>query len=120
MSKDREPSQVYKKMPDEKHKEERTWTEEIEVAGHELVERVKELIQEGNVRRLIIRKPNGEVLFEVPLTASVVVGGVMIIYAPLFAALGAVAALLSAVKVEIVRIEKEEKPKDTIEIQKEE
>lgn len=42
----------------EKPKTGRTWTEEIEVAANELVDRVKELVQEGNVRRLIIRTPD--------------------------------------------------------------
>ena len=42
-------------MNDENKKESRTWAEEIEIAGKELVDRVQELIKEGNVRRLIIR-----------------------------------------------------------------
>lgn len=84
-------------------KKERTWVEEIEIAGSELVDRVKELIAEGNVRRLIIRKPSGEILMEVPLTVGVAVGGAMTIFAPLLVALGAMAALLAKVKVEIVR-----------------
>ena len=95
------------KMPEKS--ENRTWSEEIEIASSELVERVKELIMEGNVRRLIIRNPSGEILLEIPLTTGVVVGGVVgsvvIIYAPLIAALGAMAAFLSRVKVEIIRIE---------------
>ena len=84
-------------------KEERTWTEEVEIDGGELVDRVKELIEEGNVRRLIIRKPNDEILLEVPLTAGVAVGGVVTIFAPVLAALGAMAALLAEVKIQIVR-----------------
>jgi hypothetical protein len=86
-----------------KPKEESTWTEEIEIDGGELVNRVKELIEEGNVRRLIIRKPNDEILLEVPLTAGVAVGGVVTIFAPVLAALGAMAALLAKVKIQIVR-----------------
>lgn len=92
-------------MEEEETKEPSTWVEEIEIAGSELVERVKELIQEGNVRRIIIRKPNGVILLEIPLTAGVVVGGVVTIFAPLLAAIGAMAALLSDVRVEIVRVE---------------
>lgn len=87
--------------------EQRTWTEEIEVAAHELVERVKDLIEEGNVRRLIIRNPEGETVLEVPLTTGAVVGSVVTIFAPLLAALGAMAALLSRVRVEIVRADVE-------------
>lgn len=87
-------------------KEERTWIEEIEIAGSELVGRVKELIAEGNVRRLIIKKPNDDLLLEIPLTAGVAVGGVVTIMAPVLAALGAMAALLAKVKVQVVRVEK--------------
>jgi hypothetical protein len=79
------------------------WVEEIEVAGKDLVAQVKDLIEEGNVRRLIIRKPDGEILMEVPLTAGVVVGGAAVVFAPLFAALGALAAFLTQLKIEVVR-----------------
>ena len=91
----------------EKPKEERTWTEEIEVSANELVERAKELIEEGNVRRLIVRNLEGETVLEVPLTTGAVVGSVVTIFAPKLAALGAMAALLSRVTVEIVRTEVE-------------
>jgi diacylglycerol kinase family enzyme len=86
--------------------DEHTWTEQIEIAGSELVDRTKELIAEGNVRRLIIRTPDDEKLLEVPLTAGVVVGGAFTVLAPVLAALGAMAALLARVKVEIVRTER--------------
>jgi uncharacterized membrane protein len=85
--------------------EERTWTEEIEIAANELVDRVKELVQQGNVRRLIIRNSDDKLLLEIPLTAGVAVGGVVTLFAPLLAALGAMAALLARVKVQIVRSE---------------
>ncbi len=84
---------------------ERTWTEEIEMAGSDLVNRMKELVAEGNVRRLIIRNPNNEVILEIPLTAGVVVGGALTFFTPLLAALGAMTALLAKVKVEVVRVE---------------
>jgi hypothetical protein len=87
----------------------RTWTEEIVVAGGELVDRIKKLVAEGNVRKLIIRKPGGEVLLEVPLTAGVAVGGAVTILAPVLAALGALAALLAEVKVEVVRTDDSDK-----------
>ena len=86
--------------------DEHTWTEQIEIAGSELVDRTKELIAEGNVRRLIIRNPDDEKLLEVPLTTGVVVGGAFTIVAPILAALGAMAALLARVKIEIVRTER--------------
>ena len=89
-------------MSKEPLKQERTWSEEVVVAGHQLVERVKQLVADGNVRRLIIRKPSGESLMEIPLTAGVAVGGVFTIMAPILAALGALAALLAEVKIEVV------------------
>ena len=88
--------------------DEHTFTEQIEITGSELVERTKELIEEGNVRRLIIRNQEDEVLLEVPLTAGVVVGGAVTIVAPVLAALGALAALLTHVKIEVVRARKDE------------
>lgn len=92
-----------------KHKkEERTWTEVIDVYGKDLVDRVKELINAGNVRRLIIRKPGGDVLLEIPLTAGVAVGSVMTLFAPVLAGLGAMAALLTMVKIEVVRVKGED------------
>jgi len=81
-------------------------TEKVTLAGNQLVEYVKNLIAAGNVRRLIIRKPNDEVLLEVPLTAGVAVGGALTAMAPVLAALGAMAALLTQVKVEIVRTDR--------------
>lgn len=78
-------------------------SEKVTIAGNQLVEYVKNAIAAGNVRRLIIRKPNDEVLLEIPLTAGVAVGGVLTAMAPVLAALGAMAALLTQVKVEIVR-----------------
>lgn len=93
----------------EKKPEEHTWVEEVEIAGGQLVDRVKQLVAEGNVRRLIIRNADGGVLLEIPLTAGVVVGGVVTLFYPLLAALGALAALVVKVKVEIVRSDGGEK-----------
>ena len=90
-------------MSNEPEERDRSWTEEIKVTGSELVDRIKELVEEGNVRRLIIRKPDGESLLEIPLTAGVAVGGVVTIMAPVLAALGALAALIAEFKVEVVR-----------------
>jgi hypothetical protein len=90
----------------QKEEEEHTFSEQVEIAASELVDRTKELIEEGNVRRLIIRNPDDEVLLEVPLTTGVAVGGVVTLIAPVLAALGAMAALLTHVKVEIVRTKK--------------
>lgn len=80
-----------------------TWTEEIEVLGHEVVDRIKTLVAEGNVRRLILKASDGHVLMELPLTAGVAVGGAVTLVAPVLAAITALAGLLAHVKIEVVR-----------------
>jgi hypothetical protein len=92
-------------------KQERTWSEEIELAGTQLVDAVKGLIAEGNVRRLILRTPDNKVVLEIPLLAGAVVGGVVTVFAPLLTVIGAIASVLAHVKVEIVRTEETEPTK---------
>lgn len=93
-------------MHDELEKKDTDWKEEILVAGSKLVERIKELVAEGNVRKLIIRKPGGDSLLEIPLTAGVAVGGAVTIMAPVLAAIGALAALIQKFKLEVIRTDK--------------
>jgi len=64
--------------------------EEFKVSGEDVVRKVKELIKEGNVRRIIIKNEEGKTLVEFPLTVGVV-GAVLL---PVWAAIGAVAALV--------------------------
>lgn len=107
-------------MAKHENKNGKTWSEEIEIAGSQLVERVKDLLEESSVRRLIIRRPNGEVLLEVPLAAGAAVGGVLTVFAPLLAAIGAMAALVAQFKVEIVRdapVEKDEEVVQKIDVE---
>jgi hypothetical protein len=73
--------------------------EEFKVRGHEVIEKVKELVKEGNVRRIIIKDEKGKVLMEIPVTFAVV-GAV---FAPVLAALGALAALVSKCTIEVER-----------------
>lgn len=84
-----------------------TIVERVSVAGSELVSFVKEMIAEGNIRRLIIRRPTGEALIEVPLTAGIAVGGVVTVLAPVIAAIGAIGALLAKFEVDIERLDRE-------------
>lgn len=81
------------------------WTEQVEVAGKDAVERIKELIEEGNVRRVIVRKPNGDPIADLPLTPSVVGGAALLVLTPFYASVAAVAAFLFKVKIDIVREE---------------
>ncbi len=87
------------------HRKRNSITERVSVAGGELVEFVKGLIADGNVRRLVIRRPSGEALIEVPLTAGVAVGGALTLLAPVIAAIGAMAALLAKFEVDVERMD---------------
>jgi hypothetical protein len=100
--------QEYGAMTEDQNKQKNEWREEFEVKGRDLVERVKELIREGNVRKLIIYKSDGDVLMEVPLTASVIAGSAMLVLTPILAAIGAAAAFLAEVKIEVVRMTESE------------
>lgn len=86
-----------------------SFTEEVEVAGHQLVDEINRLIAEGNVRKLRILSKEGDVVLNIPLTAGAVAGGVFIIGAPWLAVIAAIAGVLASVKLEVVR---EEPPAD--------
>lgn len=90
-------------QPDGQHKSK--FVEELEVAGSQLVERVKELIEQGNIRRLIIRNQEGKTLLEIPLTVGVVAGGAIAVFWPVLAALGVIGGIVAKLKIEIVREE---------------
>jgi len=72
-------------MTDQKNKEEFT------ISGEKIVEKVKEIIREGNARKIIIKNEKDETIAEFPLTA----GAVGVLLAPALAALGAIAALVT-------------------------
>lgn len=88
---------------DDKKDSWKTFSEEIEIAGNQLIEQVSKLIAEGNVRKLRIRSQNDDVVLEVPLNAGAAVGGVVVLAAPWLAILGALAGLLARVRIEVVR-----------------
>ena len=83
-------------MPDEKFR-----TEEFRVNGEDLIARIKNIINEGHIRRVIIKDKEGKVVFEIPLTFGVV--GALI--APQLAAIGAIAALLTEATVVVEKAE---------------
>lgn len=90
-------------MDTQDSKGKRTFTEEIEVLGDQLVQQVKDLLKEGNVRQLRIRASDGDIVLETPLTFGVVAGGAVVLAAPWLAILGAIAAFVTHVQVEVVR-----------------
>jgi len=77
---------------------ERTVWETIKIQGIELLEKLKQIIHEGNARRIIVKQDN-RVVAEFPLTAGVV-GAVL---APVLAAIGALVALLKDCSIEVER-----------------
>ena len=81
--------------------EESTRKEEFKVSGGEVVAKIKELIKAGNIRRIILKNEAGETMIEIPLTFAVV--GVVI--APVLAAVGAMAALLTNCTIVVERKE---------------
>ena len=73
--------------------------EEFRVSGEELLKKVKELIAEGNVRRITIKNKDGKTLVEMPLT----IGLVGTVLAPMLAAVGALAALVTECTITVER-----------------
>ncbi len=76
-------------------------TEEFQVAADDLVGRVRQLIHEGNVTRIVVKDEQGKVLLEIPATAGVI--GAII--APWLAALGVIAALVTRCTIVVERRE---------------
>jgi hypothetical protein len=75
--------------------------EEFKVNGDALVAKVREIIHEGNIRRIIIKNDHDEVLVEIPLTLGVA-GAVLL---PVWAALGAIAALAANLTIVVEKVE---------------
>lgn len=76
---------------------------DILLKGNELIDYIKRKIEEGNVRRVIIKTKRGKKVLEIPLTAGVGVGGVLVILAPVLVIISSVAAWLAEFRVEIIR-----------------
>lgn len=81
-------------------------TEEFRVNGDALVATIKQLVHEGNVRRITIKNEEGQTLIEIPLTIGVV-GAVLL---PVWAAIGAIAALAAHLNIMVEKVEEDKKP----------
>jgi predicted regulator of amino acid metabolism with ACT domain len=90
----------------------RVRTEEFRVDGDQVIAKVKELVNEGNVRRIILRTEDGKDLIEVPLTIGVGVVGVGVLVAPVLAAIGAIAAIVARLSIVVERVEDKTPPKN--------
>jgi hypothetical protein len=81
--------------------------EEFKVDGDKLIAEIKRILHQGNVRRIIVKNDRGDTLIEVPLTIGVV-GAILL---PVWAALGAIAALAANFTIVVERVD--ETPKST-------
>lgn len=79
-------------------------TEEHQVKGDSLISKIKELIHEGNITRIIIKNDEGRTLVEIPLT----IGMVGIALAPVLAAVGAIGALAADLTIVVEKVGTEE------------
>lgn len=81
---------------------EHTTHESFKVSGDEILTKIKEIIREGNARRVIIKNEKDETIMEFPLT----IGAIGVVLAPVFAAVGAIAALATDCTIEVEKREK--------------
>ena len=82
--------------------EKKARTEEFKLSGGEILDKLKELLHEGNIRRIILKDEKGKTFLEIPLTAGIVVAAL----APILAAVGAVAALVTKMTIVVEKIDK--------------
>ena len=88
-------------MMTDKKKENSSQEEEFRVDGSQIIDKIKELIHEGNIRRIILKNEEGKTLIEIPLTIGVV-GAALV---PVLAAVGAIAALVAKLTIVVEKIE---------------
>ncbi|UCH24517.1 MAG: DUF4342 domain-containing protein [Trueperaceae bacterium] len=98
---------------EEVQEKETTSTEEFKVSGEAVVAKVKELVREGNVRRITIKNEEGKTLIEIPLTIGVI-GTVLL---PVWAAIGAIAALVANLTIAVERRTDSHPENDTPELE---
>ncbi len=79
--------------------------EEFSISGDALVSKIKELIHQGNIRRITIKNEEGHTLIEIPLTIGVVGGVVGTAMFPIVAAIGAIGALVAHLTIAIEKVE---------------
>jgi hypothetical protein len=84
----------------------KTFFEEVKVLGNELADKVKALIHEGNVRRIIIKNEQGHTFVEIPVS----VAAVGAVFAPVLAAVGTLAAMAAKFTIVVEKAREEEPP----------
>jgi len=88
--------------------EEKIRREEFAISGEKLVSTVKELVRQGNIRRVTIKNKEGKTLIEIPLTFGVVGA----LFLPTLAAIGAIAALVTECTIVVEKVEEAEKTEE--------
>lgn len=86
--------------------------EEFRVRGDQVAEKIKSIIREGRARKIILRKPNGEIIREFSLNRGLAAGALLAWIAPMLVAVGAIVALLSEVRIEVIRPDSEDEAAD--------
>lgn len=90
------------------NRENRTYSEEFTVSGDAVVAKIKELLHEGNIRKISIKNEEGKTLIEIPLTFGVI-GTVLL---PVWAAIGAIAALAARLTISVERVNSDDRNTD--------
>jgi len=85
--------------------EEKVRKEEFTISGEKLVSTIKELVRQGNIRRVIIKNKEGKTLIEIPMAFGVVGA----LFLPTLAAIGAIAALVTECTIVVEKVEEDEK-----------
>jgi hypothetical protein len=95
------------KVNAEQSQEEQVRTEEYVFSGDEVIAKIKELLHEGNVRRMTIYSDSGTVLLDVPLTIGLAGTAAAVVLAPVLTTITMLAGVLLKIKVKVERIEEE-------------
>ena len=82
--------------------------EEFRLASDQVMTKFKELVSEGNIRKISIRTDEGRTLFEIPLTYGVAGAAATLLFAPALAAIGAIAALVTHVTIVVERTDSQQ------------
>ncbi len=87
---------------------EKVTSEEFKISGDVLVAKIKELIHQGNIRRIIIKNEEGNTLIEIPMTVGVIGGVISAAFFPVLAAVGVIGAMVAHLTIVIERQESTE------------
>ena len=96
----------------EREADEKLKVEEFKISGDVLVGKIKELLHQGNIRRIILKNEEGHILIEIPMTVGVIGGVISAAFFPVIAAIGVIGAMVAHLTVVIERQESPASNKD--------